>query len=69
MPAKPRKLTYNPLEMLVSGDAGEPAGPITFHASSAVKLRNGAIQRSIAWAMRPRAVCAERRACEAGAVV
>src|SRR5437868_13761815 len=29
MPAKPRKLTYNPLEMLVSGDADEPAGPVT----------------------------------------
>ena len=37
-------------------------GPNTFHASSAVKLRNGAIQRSIAWAMCQSAVCAERRA-------
>ena len=30
-----------------------PSGPNTFHASSAVKLRNGAIQRSIACAIVP----------------
>ena len=47
----------------------EPCGPNTFHASSAVKLRNGAIQRSIAWAMCQSAVCAERRASDFGAVV
>lgn len=29
MPAKPRKLTYNPLEMIVSGDEAAPAGPVT----------------------------------------
>jgi ParB/RepB/Spo0J family partition protein len=29
MPAKPRKLTYNPLEMIVSGDEAAPAGPAT----------------------------------------
>ena len=41
----------------------------TFHASSAVKLRNGAIQRSMAWVMRCSAVCALRRARDLGAVV
>ena len=29
MPAKPRKLTYNPLEMIVSGDEIAPTGPVT----------------------------------------
>ena len=29
MPAKPRKLTYNPLEMIVSGDETTPTGPVT----------------------------------------
>jgi ParB/RepB/Spo0J family partition protein len=29
MPAKPRKLTYNPLEMIVSGDETTPGGPVT----------------------------------------
>ena len=45
------------------------AGAAIFHAYSAVKLRNGAIQRSIACAMCHSAVCALRRACEFGAVV
>ena len=40
-----------------------------FQASSAVKLRNGAIQRSIACVMCHSAVCAERRASDFGAVV
>ena len=45
------------------------SGTNTFHASSAVKLRNGAIQRSMAWVMWCSAVCAERRARLFGAVV
>ena len=44
-------------------------GANTFHASSAVKLRNGAIQRSIAWVICQSAVCALRRASDFGAVV
>lgn len=28
MPTKPKKLTYNPLDMLVSGDSAAPAGPV-----------------------------------------
>ena len=49
-------------------DADLP-GAKTCHASSAVKLRNGAIQRSIACAICHSAVCAERRASDFGAVV
>jgi hypothetical protein len=40
--------------------------PTTFQASSAVKLRNGAIQRSMACVICHRAVWALRRASEAG---
>ena len=47
----------------------EGPGANTFQASSAVKLKNGAIQRSIAWVICHSAVCAERRASDAGAVV
>ena len=50
-------------------DRRRPVGANTFHASSAVKLRNGAIQRSIACVMCHSAVCAERRASDFGAVV
>ena len=48
---------------------GRRPGANTCHASSAVKLRNGAIQRSIACVMCHSAVCAERRASDFGAVV
>ena len=43
--------------------------PITLHASSAVKLKKGAIQRNIAWVMAQSAVCALRRDSEDVAVV
>ena len=43
--------------------------PKTFQASSAVKLRNGAIQRSIACVICQSAVCALRRASDLGPVV
>jgi hypothetical protein len=43
--------------------------PQNFQASSAVKLRKGAIQRSIACVMCQSAVCALRRAREPAAVV
>ena len=43
--------------------------PMSFQASSAVKLRKGAIQRSMAWVMCHRAVWALRRAWLPGAVV
>ena len=43
--------------------------PNVAHASSAVKLRNGDIQRSMAWVIWCRAVCALRRARDFGAVV
>ena len=46
-----------------------PAAPSTPQASSAVKLRNGAIQRSMAWVICHSAVCALRRASDLGAVV
>src|SRR5689334_15642717 len=29
MPAKPKKLTYNPLDLLVADDPAAPAGPVT----------------------------------------
>ena len=48
---------------------GERPGASTGHASSAVKLRKGAIQRSIACVRCHSAVCAERLACDFGAVV
>ena len=44
-------------------------GANTAQASSAVKLRNGAIQRSMACVICHSAVCAERRASDFGAVV
>jgi hypothetical protein len=50
-------------------DRDRRPGANTCHASSAVKLRKGAIQRSIAWVMCQSAVCAERRAKDLGAVV
>ena len=53
--------------MKIDGDSA--AGANTCQASSAVKLRNGAIQRSIACVICHSAVCAERRAGELGAVV
>ena len=43
--------------------------PTSFQASSAVKLKKGAIQRSMACVSRHSAVCALRRASEWGAVV
>ena len=46
-----------------------PAAANTAQASSAVKLRNGAIQRSMAWVICHNAVCAERRANEWAPVV
>ena len=46
-----------------------PAADNTLQASSAVKLRNGAIQRSMAWVICHKAVWAERRASESAPVV
>ena len=43
--------------------------PNTAQASSAVKLKKGAIQRSMAWVIWCRAVCALRRASDLGALV
>ena len=47
----------------------ESVPPNTFQASSAVKLRKGAIQRSMACVMFHSTVCALRRASDFGAVV
>jgi hypothetical protein len=43
--------------------------PKVRQASSAVKLKKGAIQRSMAWVIWCKAVCALRRANDLGAVV
>jgi hypothetical protein len=56
-------------DLILSEAMASLRGAAMAHASSAVKLRKGAIQRSMAWVICQSAVCAERLARLLGAVV